>query len=228
VAGADAAYLIVLPSRRGEQQGTVTVGPDLSQSPIRAIDYRNHTCRASGPNSCPPVGFVPVRARVTPGEVAAPIRVRRVSARSYCAPVQGDTLRPCGARVPPGFTRIATGLGQLLVDVSFIARAAVTSSRSYYQFDLHFPKSSRCYSSEISGPMPHDIRAGERVSDQQLVRYSCPGGVPGNGQLHPRFRTRRAQPARESPLGARRPLQLPAALTLGLSMRPLRGPAGGS
>ncbi len=198
--GSDGAYLIVLPhaappcASRNRSPGSCPVGeqglaggPDLGFGAISAVTYADgHTCHppavesiASPSASCHPVGFVspPTRA-ITKAQLAAPISVREIPARSYCERL--NTVEPCGTRTPRGFQRLSGGQRSLLVEISFTSRVTIPDSRSYYEFSLSYPHSRSCTVGGTFGPTNSDIRAGHRVLYQELAPYSCPGVVHGS------------------------------------------------
>jgi len=153
VAGADGAYLIVLPvPTRGRPAEIKTgwsggISSELSGNIFHAVRYRGgHTCLivAIG-GSCPPVGFVPATSRVTPAQVAAPISLHVLRAARR-------------------------------VEVSFTARVGISDSHAYYSLDLHFPHSHICRSYEVIDSTHADLRAGQRVSfSEGIAPRTCPG-----------------------------------------------------
>jgi hypothetical protein len=100
---------------------------------------------------CPAVGYVaPHMKRLTAAEVASPITV---------GPVR---------KIPQD-----TG-----ATISFIARQAVTSSDSWYEFATTGP--ARC-EADSNGPIGYgDIRVGQRLTARIGVSYNCRGTVHGN------------------------------------------------
>jgi hypothetical protein len=194
--GPDGAYLVVLPhATKGclvpnaprRCPGLFTGGPDLGVGTVTAVTYRDgHTCHVPPPASlaawlgpCPPVGFVAPRVqRLTTAQLATPISVRKIPAKSYCARLYGDTVKPCGARVPRGFKRLNGG--SLLVEISFTSRIAIPNSRSFYEFNLTLPHGATCTTNGEFGPTNADIRKGQRVTTRTFVPYRCPGLVRGN------------------------------------------------
>ena len=203
--GPDGAYLVVLPhatkgclvpaaSRRFPGQCKTgfqgdTGGPDLGVGVVTAVTYRDgHTCHVPPPGStaslvggCPPVGFVAPRVqRLTTAQLATPIRIRKLPARSYCAALHGDAVGPCGVRTPRGFKRLTGGPPSLLVEISFTSRIAIPNSRSFYEFNLTLPRGSRtCTGAGEFGPTDADIRPGQHVSTRMFVPLGCPGLVRG-------------------------------------------------
>jgi hypothetical protein len=164
-------------------------GPALAGSVVRSVTYRDgHTChthplglhgpgRASG--ACPPVGFVtPSTKPVTAAQLATPIHVRKLPAKTYCA--KADIVEPCGAHTRPGFKRLVGGAPSLLVEISFTSRVAIPNSRSLYHFDLTLARSRGCTEGGMGGPSLTDIRTGQRVSTRMFVPYHCPGVVHGS------------------------------------------------
>jgi len=203
--GADGAYLVVLPhatkgclvpdaSRRFPAQCEVgfqgdTGGPGVPSGAITAVTYRDgHVCHVPPPGSraslferCPPVGFVATPAsEPTSAALAARISIRKLPARSYCAPRHGEGVGPCGAHVPRGFRRLTGGWPSLLVEISFTSRVAITDSHSFYEFNLTMPRSRTCTTGGNFGPTNYDIRTGQRVSSRMFVPYRCPGIVRGS------------------------------------------------
>jgi hypothetical protein len=203
--GTDGAYLVVLPHAtsgclvpdaharfptRCEVgfQGD-TGGPGVPSGAVTAVTYRDgHVCRVPTPGSraslferCPPVGFEASSAsRPTSAQLATPVSVRKLPARSYCAAIHGEGIGPCGARVPAGFRRLTGGWPSLLVEISFTSRVAITSSDSFYEFNLTTAHSHTCTTGGADGPTNADIRVGERVRTRMFIPYRCPGIVRGS------------------------------------------------
>jgi hypothetical protein len=205
--GADGAYLLVLPHTdapcslaphgaptHGSRAPTgppcranygSTGGPYVPAGAIRAITYRDgHTCQLPVPTSaaervtpCPVIGFVaPHRRHVTAAQLATPISVRKLAVMHPC--VKGDRVKLC-AEPPPGYRLLRGGARELLVELSFIARVPVTSSRDYYEIGLIMPRSHGCTTGSLFGPTTADIRAGQRVVYRTFVPYGCPGVAHG-------------------------------------------------
>jgi hypothetical protein len=168
-----------------------TGGPELSSGVISAVTYSDgHTCHVPPPGTeaslfghCPPVGYVsPPRQHFTTAQLATPITVRELPARSYCS--GGETVEPCEAGVPPGFRRL-TGPPALLVDIAFTSRVAIPDSRSYYEIEMSYPHHHGCSSGGSGVPTNSDIRAGQRVSKWTFVPYECAGVVHGSVKYIP-------------------------------------------
>lgn len=202
--GLQGAYLLVLPQAtkgclapapiesRGRSHCPYAFrgdrgGPELESGVISAVSYRDgHTCQVPAPGTeaslfghCRPVGFVsPPRHRFTTAQLATPISVRALPARSYCT--RGEIIQPCDGRVPSGFRRLTGGAPALLVQVGFTSRVAIPDSRSYYETELSFSRRRGCTVGGSGGPTNSDIRAGQRVSSWMFVPYSCPGVVHGS------------------------------------------------
>lgn len=190
--GSEGAYLVVMPARKGEEQGSEVIGAGLDGGgAVLAVSYRDgHTCWASFTHSCGPVGLVPVsRERVAHAQIASTITVRELPARSYCAQRDGAGIVPCWSRVPRGFIRFAANPPQLLVKVGYTARRAVNSSSSYYDVSFFFPHSAGCGGSSMDGPTESDIRAGQRMIAAELVPSSCHGVTRVVVSYHPSART---------------------------------------
>jgi hypothetical protein len=200
----EGAYLVVLPHatrgclvpdahRRFPAQCETgfqgdTGGPGIPSGAITAVKYRDgHVCRvppagsrASMFEACRPVGFVAnPTAAFSSAQLSAPITVRKLPAKSYCAAIHGDAVEPCGARVPPGQRRLTGCWPSLLVRISFISRVAITDSRSFYEFNLTMPRVRSCTTGGEGGPTNADIRVGQRVSTSMFIPYRCPGIVRG-------------------------------------------------
>ncbi|HLM85383.1 MAG TPA: hypothetical protein VK272_04250 [Solirubrobacteraceae bacterium] len=202
--GRQGAYLLVLPqktkgclapaplSSRGDSRCRYGFrgdrgGPEMPAGVISAVHYRDgRTCRVPAPgtyaalmgHACPPVGFVsPPRPHYTTRQLATPITVRPIPARSYCT--KGEALEPCDRGVPAGFRRLTGGQPELLVQVSFVSRVAIPNSASYYETEMTLPRSRGCTSGGLGGPTNSDIRAGQHVVQRMFLPYSCPGVVHG-------------------------------------------------
>lgn len=187
--GSDGVYLVILPHRQNEEEGMATIGVDggLGTGAIQTVRYRDgHACQPSETHACPLVGFAaPLAQRLTASQVAAPVTAHVVPAKSYCTAPGGNTITPCGPHPPRGFSRIGGAPGTL-INVSFTARVAVTSSRSYYQLDVNYPKSRRCTVGGTTGPTTTDIHAGQRITMQEFAPNSCLGTFHGDIRYAPR------------------------------------------
>lgn len=147
--------------------------------------------------SCPRVGYIaPTRKRVTHADVATKIRVRRSVGRHWCSrkgPERPNVfeVRLCSGAVPAGYNRIhllskvvhgkVVSLDPLtvLANVSLVAREPVTSSRSWYQYSIHYPRGHGC-AGDIGGLSEGDIRVGEPVRFQNYeVVGRCSGVYRG-------------------------------------------------
>lgn len=202
--GSEGAYLVVLPhatkgclvpaaSRRFPKLCQVgfqgdTGGPGIPAGAISSVTYRDgHVCHVPAPGSraslleaCPPVGFIAPRVSTpTAAQLATPISVQKIPARSYCAATHGEGVTPCGARVPAGFRRLSGGWPSLLVRISFASRIAIPDSRSFYEFNLQMPRSATCTTGGTFGPTDSNIAVGQRVATSMFVPYRCPGVVKG-------------------------------------------------
>jgi hypothetical protein len=113
--GSDGAYIVIRPPttvtchlegpRRLQTCGNGdSSNPRLVAGVITAVHYRDgHTCRLPAPNpagtpdlTCPTIGYVPpATRRLTRAQLATPISVRKIPAKSYCA--KAEAIEPCGA-----------------------------------------------------------------------------------------------------------------------------------
>jgi hypothetical protein len=194
--GPDGAYLIVQSATappcvllanggRGCGGGGETSGPELEAGVITAVNYRDgHTCHLPSPTpagvpqvSCPLVGYTTAHVNhVSPGQVAAPITVRKLPAKHYCT--NGPLgLAPCKT----GQTPLRGEHGLLLVEITFTARVAVTNADSHYEYYDSYPSSGRkgCTLGGSSDMTLANIRAGQRVTFQDQIPLACAGVVHG-------------------------------------------------
>lgn len=175
-AGTDGAYLIVESATKpvcratgvgsgcGHQApGASSGGPPLIAGLVTAVTYRDgHVCRvppapptgtpAGAPQgSCPIVGYQPPRAA-------------HLTANELAAPVTARKLPH-----------------QLVVDIAFTARVAVTNANSYYQYTIDGGSSSASTCSDQAGDdTGHaDIEAGQRVVLRDHVKPNCSGVLHG-------------------------------------------------
>jgi hypothetical protein len=161
--GPDGAYLIVTRARPGEQQGDSSGFVALLRTgPIRAVTYRDgHTCRPTAVYPCGPIGLVPAKApHLTQAALASPIHVREMPARSSTP-------------------------SQLLFKISYTARVAVTSTNSFYYISLFFPNVRTCHEFAVGSETTTNIRAGQRLADNEDVLASCHGILHGLVRYHP-------------------------------------------
>lgn len=193
--GADGAYLIVTRSHPGEGPSHGPSGSSFTDglilippNPIRTITYRDgHTCHASEVYPCPPIGLAPItRPQLTAAALASPIGVREVPGGSYCEQDRGPNVRPCGAAVPRGFTRVPSSPRSLLFEITFTARAASTTDDSFYYAALFFPARPSCHEIATGNATSSNIRAGQRLTFDELVLAGCHGIVQGVIRYHPR------------------------------------------
>lgn len=194
--GPDGAYLIVDPATRpvcratpawsgcGHEAGNAfSAGPSLRSGLVTAVTYRDgHLCRvppASPPGtpagmpqgSCPIVGYQPPH---TP----------HLTASSLATPVTARkiTNRP-------------------VVDISFVARVAVTNPNSYYQYTLNAQSTGFGCSEQTGDDTGHaDIKAGQRVLLQDHIKANCSGVLQGTVSY-----------ILSGPGGSQYPIQFPAA-----------------
>jgi hypothetical protein len=186
VVGPQGAYLIV-QSTVHAPRGFVPPSIAPALAPIERVTYRDGAVciiksarRLGGARGCPPVGYAaPAAQRLTVHELAAPISVRKIPAKTYCAPPNGDDIRPCEASTPRLFRPLTGGPPELLVEISFTSRVAIPDIHSYYVFNLVEPISADGCGGE-SGLTTADIAAGQRASVRLLVPYRCKGLVRGN------------------------------------------------
>lgn len=164
--GPDGAYLIVTRARPGEQQGDASgfVGL-LKTGPIQAVTYQDgHTCRPTAVYACARIGLAPGNTpHLTQAALASPIHIRQMPTRSSTPP-------------------------QLLVKISYTARAAVTTTGSFYYVSLIFPQNiqkSGCHQFAVGSPTTTNIRAGQRLVDNEHVLASCHGVLHGLVRYHP-------------------------------------------
>ena len=182
--GPDGAYLIVEPvnpeicgTQCDYSGGGSATAMKLPIGLIAKITYRDApTCYGppltnNGPtlqrfNHCRYVGYVaPRHPKLTAADVASPVHVQRMPARSYCAHkgiYRPNVLRiPCDGRVPNGYFRITGGTPQLMAYISWIARQPVTNvNDSTYAFQITTPR--RCGGGGQGNSTQSLIRAGTR------------------------------------------------------------------
>jgi hypothetical protein len=179
-AGHYGAYLIVLPYTSG-LQGNASIDAGPAGRPFVSVSYRNgRVCRPTVTHACQPAGYhAPKPGPLKASQVRTPISVRVVPARSYCSSRHTSTVIACDGPVPHGFSRITHGSPFELINVSFTARVAVTSSHAYYETDFNYSRSPSCTVGAMTGPTDADIHAGQRIHTQDLHLLTCPGPVHG-------------------------------------------------
>ena len=173
--------------------------------PIAEINYRSHSsCVLSAslergsplsPTRCPAVGYVPnLTPHITHAQLATPIAVHLIRGRRWCLPrgsERGNSFNwaVCDSRVPDGDKRIDVYPHQpidpaTLADISWTARVAVTSSRSWYEVFISSPR--HCVPTGTGAEVGFgNIRAGETLRFGNLQADRCPGiyrGTVGYGQ----------------------------------------------
>ena len=174
--GPDGAYLIVTRARPGEQQGDSSGGfVGLLTGLIRAVTYRDgHTCHPTAVHPCAPIGLVPAKAPpLTQAALASPIHVRAM---------------PASSSTPP----------QLLVKITYTAQVAASNTNSFYYISLFFPPNPACHETAIGSETTTDIRAGQRLVDDEHVLASCHGTIRGLVRYHPASAIHSAAPEPDS------------------------------
>ena len=190
--GEDGAYLIVgahaKPScvlstsmRRPDCNIASSYGPLLQSGVVTAVTYRNgHVCRLPAPTSrglvkqasCPPLGYrSPPFKHVTEAQVQAPITARILPAKHYCTSTGHNDA----------------GCSQVVLNIAFIARVAVTSANSYYEATVTMPPRNYTPGGRTGCPGGGDslrttqikIPAGHRVQWRD-DRGSSPKDCTGN------------------------------------------------
>lgn len=163
---------------------------------IEAVQYRSApACQVDRTSarlpafavSCPRVGYVPAKPRLTDREVAAPIHVRVINASAYClghqgAPIRGFGPAPATELAPyhpcshPKSNRPGDVTHGTLVIFSWTARQPVRSSRSNYTFFLN---DGRCggQGGSTYGRITADERLTRAVIQQRRPR--CTGTLTG-------------------------------------------------
>jgi hypothetical protein len=135
--------------------------------------------------SCTTVGYVAPRTRrITAAEVATPISVHTEIAKSLCVS-PGEVMRPCGSRVPPGYTRVPARAARssLLVTLTWRARVTVANQDSHYEvYITATPTASKagCGGGTSFGPTETNLNAGQTVTFTELRPLRCPGIAHGN------------------------------------------------
>ncbi len=162
--GADGAYLIVTgwnAHSNPEDMGDGGSGMALVKTgPLRAVTYRDgRVCHLSLVWPCATVGFAPVVSHLTAAQLTSAVTVRKVPAQPYCV-----------SRPAPGIPRC---LQQELVEISFTARVAVTTSKSYYYAAEFYRTSTNCPEIANSIPTSSNLRAGQRVTLHAIEPLGC-------------------------------------------------------
>ncbi len=137
---------------------------------------------------CGPVGWVaPSGPRLRAADVATPLKVSVTEGRRFCSKgpwrvnsVQDSTI-VCDGGIPTGYTAYwESGLGKqgplfALIRVSFIARQPVTTTNSFYSWNLQAPGNNGGSSNRTQA----NVRRGERVTF--TLSQAIPGTGPGGG-----------------------------------------------
>lgn len=161
---------------------------------VERITYRNGRACSDVPwgRTCAPVGWVnPKGPKLTTRDVATPITVNVVKAKSYCTsgPAARLPVIACDGKVPRGYTRFDPGGGgpQVLVTVSFVARQPVTSDNSWYEWILNDPRSGQGSIGQGNSTQAN-VRRGQRITftafvdDKRGVYHGTIGYVQNAGQ----------------------------------------------
>ncbi len=185
-AGPDGAYLIVRPcdSRAVNRPACASfgsLGPLLQPGVITAVTYSNgRVCHLPAPTShrrvanasCPAVGYVaPPFPHVTSAQLAAPVSARVLPAKHYCTSTGHNIV----------------GCREVVLDVAFTARVAVTSANSYYEAVVnmpprHYTPGARrgCRGSTSTLSTQVNIRTGQQVhwrDDEGCSPKDCVGNT---------------------------------------------------
>jgi hypothetical protein len=137
---------------------------------------------------CGPVGWVaPSGPKLGAVDVRTPLKVSVTEGRRFCSKgpwransVQDSTI-VCNGDVPAGYTAYwESGLGRrgplfALIRVSFIAREPVTTTNSFYSWNLQAPGNHGGASNRTQA----NVRRGERVTF--TLSQAIPGTGPGGG-----------------------------------------------
>jgi hypothetical protein len=164
---------------------------------ITAVSYRGApTCRLDQPAgrepawlmSCPRVGYVPPKPSLAAGQVAAPVSVHVIRAKRYClrqtagrasygfgaaAATDLGPYLPCTGAPPARESRPGDVLHGTMIIFSWIARQAVTSPNSQYQFMVN---TGRCGGQ--GGSTYGRVTAGEPLTRAVILR-TCTGTASG-------------------------------------------------
>jgi hypothetical protein len=133
---------------------------------------------------CAPVGWVAAKQkRVTLADVASPLRVSVSEGRRFCSKgpwsklsVQDDTI-VCDHKVPKGYTSYYESRGDTdgplyaLIRVSFTAREPVTTSNSFYEWNIQEPGNHGGEGNRTQA----NVRRGETVT------FTMSEAIPGSG-----------------------------------------------
>jgi hypothetical protein len=119
---------------------------------------------------CPPVGWVAAKQAVTAAQVATPLHVTISSGRRFCSkgpwPANSvqDTTIVCDHRIPQGYTSYYESGPKhrlfALIRVSFTAREPVTTSNSFYAWNIQEPGNHGSESNRTQA----NVRPGETVT----------------------------------------------------------------
>ena len=174
-----------MPSLNRQQRPDCNVagsyGPLLQSGVVTAVTYRNgHVCRLPAPTSsgvkqasCPPLGYrSPPFKHVTEAQVQAPITARVLPAKHYCTSTGHN----------------AAGCSQVVLNIAFTARVAVTSANSYYEAMVTMPPRHYTPGGRTGCPGGGDslrttqikIQAGHRIQwrdDQGSSPKDCTGNI---------------------------------------------------
>ena len=202
--GPDGAYLIVVtrtrstcehygwgnPDELASCAGESFSGASPSRGAVTAVSYRRHAAcivkrHGLTGQGCPPVGYVADRSpEITHAELATPITVHVTHGRRWCSrtgPYRANAFSwiACDTSVPAGYQRFdMTSRGPVdagvLVNISLTAREPVTSSRSWYEIHIDYPRS--CGSGGVGGKLGlGNIHAGQTLRFQDFEDARCTG-----------------------------------------------------
>lgn len=131
---------------------------------------------------CPPVGWVtPKQKRVTAADVRSPLTVSVTEGRRFCSKgpwkarsVQDNTI-VCDSHVPAGYksywesSERSSGPVVALIRVSFVAREPVTTTNSFYEWDIQEPGNHGGSGNRTQA----NVHSGERVT------FTMTEAIPG-------------------------------------------------
>jgi len=182
-----------------DEQGA-NISPAVGSGEIVAVTYRDgKVCRLPIPHGvivqlarCPVVGYVSFAGPTyTASQITAAVTIRKLPARYYCNP-SGNyrplaLTIPCNGEIPRGYFRFysykngvrhADPGRNLLVDVSWLARAPVTNTnRSTYQVTIRYPRG--CGAGGEGDGTHTRIHAGQHITQSFLVPTDCHGTYKG-------------------------------------------------
>jgi hypothetical protein len=177
-----AAYGKFTAQSRNEKHETAKQARARLDTFLAAHDLTRRTWIDAVIPSCAPVGWVaPKGPKITAAQIKSPLKVTVVQAKRYCndgppsEAYKGKTI-VCDDSIPKGYLVLSyLTPATPWVEVSFVARQAVRTSNSWYEWQINSPGNGGGQGSRIQT----NVRRGQRISFNTFLQNWKPGVYHG-------------------------------------------------